>query len=152
MPFLYLNTRVVREGGTVVGSVSITDVETGLPGSMASVTETAGSTEAARRYRLTIPRGDKGEKGESGTMGAKGETGPPGEKGEVGAQGAKGEAGAPGLSAYQIACGNGFRGTETEWLHSLTGMQGDKGEPGADGLSAYQLAVDDGFVGTKAEW
>lgn len=33
------------------------------------------------------------------------------------------------LTAYGIAVKHGFRGTEAEWLASLTGEKGDKGEP-----------------------
>jgi hypothetical protein len=46
-------------------------------------------------------------------------------------------------SAYEIACDNGFEGTETEWLESLkggpqgpVGPQGPPGPAGADGLNA----------------
>ena len=46
-----------------------------------------------------------------------------------------------GKSAYEVAVENGFSGTETEWLASLTG---------ADGKSAYQIAVENGFTGTEA--
>lgn len=38
-----------------------------------------------------------------------------------------------GLSAYQVACGNGFDGTEEEWLASLKGDKGDQGNTGAKG-------------------
>ena len=38
-----------------------------------------------------------------------------------------------GKSAYEIAVGNGFEGTEEEWLESLKGDKGDQGEPGAKG-------------------
>ena len=48
-----------------------------------------------------------------------------------------------GKSAYEVAKENGFNGTETEWLASLTG---------ADGKSAYQIAVENGFTGTETEW
>lgn len=54
--------------------------------------------------------------------------------------------GDPGLSAYEIACLHGFRGTETEWLASL------QGQTGADGKSAYDIALDEGYVGTVEEW
>lgn len=91
-----------------------------------------------------------------------------------GGTGAPGPAGADGASAYQVAVGNGFTGTEQEWLDSLKGEKGDRGETGAqgepgqdatgsgeagpagqdgaDGDSAYQVAVDEGFEGTKQEW
>ena len=43
-----------------------------------------------------------------------------------------------GDSAYEVAVGNGFAGTESEWLDSLVGEQG---EPGGQ---YYQAAVGDG--------
>jgi hypothetical protein len=56
-------------------------------------------------------------------------------------------------SAYDVAVSNGFVGTESEWLDSLTGPQGDQGLPGADGSTydasvslpntSYALTVDD---------
>ncbi len=39
----------------------------------------------------------------------------------------------PGLSAYEVAVGNGFAGTEAEWLESLIGAQGDIGPEGPQG-------------------
>jgi lysophospholipase L1-like esterase len=44
-----------------------------------------------------------------------------GEKGDKGSKGDKGNAGSNGKSAYEIACDNGFTGTEAEWLASLGG-------------------------------
>lgn len=58
----------------------------------------------------------------------------------------KGKQGDEGKSAYEIAVGNGFSGTEAEWLESLRGRQGD------DGFSAYDVAVRNGFSGTEEEW
>lgn len=76
-----------------------------------------------------------------------------------------------GFSAYEVACQNGFEGTEQEWLASLVGPAGksayqlavDQGYEGTlaewlaslkgpAGDSAYQIAVEEGFVGTKAQW
>lgn len=46
-----------------------------------------------------------------------------------------------GKSAYEIAVGNGFEGTEAEWLESLVGK------------SAYEIAVNEGkYTGTEAEF
>ena len=42
-------------------------------------------------------------------------------------------AGRPGKSAYEIACENGFEGTEAQWLATLAGPKGDVGEPGPKG-------------------
>ena len=86
-------------------------------------------------------------------------------------QGAKGDT---GDSAYQEAVGQGFEGSEEEWLASLKGETGDsaydeavkqgfdgtkeewiaslKGAKGDTGDSAYQEAVKQGFEGSKEEW
>ena len=42
--------------------------------------------------------------------------------------------GPAGASAYEVACQNGFEGSEAEWLASLKGDKGDKGDPGERGL------------------
>ena len=64
-----------------------------------------------------------------------------------------GRCGPPGKSAYQIACDNGFVGTEKEWLESLRGPEGlhghigpkgPKGDPG----SGVRI---DGYVDTPKE-
>lgn len=55
-------------------------------------------------------------------------------------------AGSDGKSAYELAVENGYEGTLTEWLDSLTG------EAGEDGASAYELAVENGYEGTLDEW
>ena len=54
-----------------------------------------------------------------------------------------------GASAYDIAVGEGFVGTESEWLESLKGQDGDSG---IDGMSAYEIACFYGFDGTEEEW
>lgn len=54
--------------------------------------------------------------------------------------------GPSGPSAYDVAVGGGFVGTEAEWITSL------EGNPGTEGASAYQVAVASDFVGTEAEW
>lgn len=72
--------------------------------------------------------------------------------------GASGQDGADGASAYELAVGNGFSGTEAEWLESLIGADGadgtngTNGVDGSDGDSAYQVAVNNGFTGTEAQW
>lgn len=43
--------------------------------------------------------------------------------------------GKDGKSAYEIAVGNGFEGTEQEWLDSLQGEPGVAGKDGADGYT-----------------
>ncbi|WP_242362058.1 hypothetical protein [Limosilactobacillus antri] len=98
-----------------------------------------------------------------------------------GPEGKPGKQGEPGLSAYQLAVKSGFKGSESEWLASLShGPKGDpgksayqewlanghsgseadflnsligpQGKPGETGKSAYQVAVDNGFKGTESEW
>lgn len=77
-------------------------------------------TPLARELNLTLPRGQKGERGE---------------------QGIPGTYAGKGDSAYQIAVAEGFTGTEAEWLASLKGEKGEKGD-GA-GLAATELGSTD---------
>jgi hypothetical protein len=90
-----------------------------------------------------------------------GSPGPQGNTGAAGPAGAPGANGLAGASAYQIAVGHGFSGSEGQWLASLAGAagaagaKGDKGDPGDTGLtgpSAYQLAISNGFTGSESEW
>ncbi len=87
--------------------------------------------------------------------GVPGATGP---RGEVGPKGDPGDNGLSGASAYQIALGNGFNGTEEQWLASLVGPQGSQGTPGSNGgigmtgASAYQVALSNGFTGSESAW
>lgn len=46
-------------------------------------------------------------------------------------KGDKGDTGENGKSAYEVACANGFSGTETEWLMSLKGEDGKDGSGGS---------------------
>lgn len=47
-----------------------------------------------------------------------------------------GPMGAPGVSAFGVAVGNGFVGTEAEWLASLVGAAGLQGPAGSDGADS----------------
>ena len=81
------------------------------------------------------PKGDQGIQGEvgpKGIQGIQGEVGPKGDQGEVGPQGIQG---LEGESAYLVAVGNGFVGTEAEWLASLVGPEG----PAGSGVEDYKL-------------
>lgn len=84
--------------------------------------------------------------------------GPAGERGIPGPKGDTGDNGQVGASAYHVALGNGFTGTEAAWLTTLVGPKGDTGNDGQDGdtgltgASAYQLAISNGFTGSEAEW
>lgn len=62
---------------------------------------------------IAVANNLKGQKGDKGDTGEKGDNGDKGERGSEGFQGER------GLSAYSIAVGNGFEGTEEEWLISL---------------------------------
>lgn len=54
--------------------------------------------------------------------------------------------GEDGASAYEVAVANGYLGSESDWLDSLSGVDGD------DGASAYEVAVANGFSGSEVEW
>ena len=69
------------EAGTAA-TIEVGTVTTGEAGSSASVTN-SGTTSAAV-FDFVIPRGDKGEKGDTGLQGPKGDTGPQGPQGEKG--------------------------------------------------------------------
>lgn len=67
--------------------------------------------------------------------GEKGDTGSAGRDGRDGRNGNNGVNGINGISAYQVAVGTGFIGTETEWISSLKGDQGLAGIDGSEGWS-----------------
>lgn len=71
-------------------------------------------------------------------------------KGDKGDQGDPGVSGQPGKSAYELAVEQGFKGTEAQWLESLS--HGPAGKTGADGKSAYQVAQENGFKGSEQDW
>lgn len=51
-----------------------------------------------------------------------------------------------GKGAYEIACDQGFKGTENQWIESLQGQNGAKGD------SAYKAAITGGYDGNEAEF
>ncbi|KAA0958277.1 hypothetical protein FQ085_00765 [Planococcus sp. ANT_H30] len=55
--------------------------------------------------------------------------------------------GADGWSAYQIAVGNGFAGSEVDWIASLKGEQGIQGSSGT-----AALAINDSVKNTSQTW
>lgn len=78
-------------------------------------------------------------KGGKGDMGIRGPQGPAGvvvnEEGIlVGAQGEQGK------SAYDVACDNGFEGSQGQWLESLKGAAG---KDGADGSVSFNDLTDE---------
>ena len=67
--------------------------------------------------------------------------------------------GKDGLSAYELACRQGFDGTLDEWLASLKGEDGSDGTNGADGKDGetdvnalYAFAKQNGFSGTYSDF
>lgn len=62
-----------------------------------------------------------------------------------GPEGPPGEPGADGKSAYQIAVGNGFTGTEAEWLASL---KGEPGPPGENASAENIYSLEEQKIGT----
>lgn len=110
---------------------------------------------------LTGPQGQRGETGQQGLQGIqgpvgltgpKGDTGPKGAdglQGPIGPQGLQGERGRDGKSAYEIAEGDLYFGSEEAWVKSLKGAKGDKGDPGVGipqklTLSGNTLTLSDG--------
>ena len=80
--------------------LGIGTVTTGGAGSSAGATITG--TSPSQTLNLTIPRGDKGDTGNTGPKGDKGDTGntgPKGNKGDTGNTGPKGDPGSPGTPA-----------------------------------------------------
>lgn len=63
-----------------------------------------------------------------------------------------GPQGATGKSNYEIAVDNGFIGTESEWLLTITGPQGEVGPQGIQGIQGIQgLKGDTGLQGPKGD-
>lgn len=143
-----------RDG--VTPTFSIESVETGEPGTDAEVTMTGDAPNHGLRF--VIPRGNKGDKGDTGGPGAKGDKGEPGAKGEPGSPGAKGDKGDPGatpnltigavttLEAGQNATAS-MGGTAESPVLSLGIPRGAKGEPGQGGAGAYYVELDGDFPG-----
>ena len=108
-------------------TIEVGTVTTGGPGTDAAVTNTGTETDAVLNF--VIPRGDKGEKGDTG------EQGPQGEKGDAGPAGPQGEAGPTGPQGPKGDTGDtGPQGIKGDT--GATGPQGPKGEPGEDGVAA----------------
>lgn len=96
-------------------------------------------------------------KGTKGDMGVRGPQGAPGIALDSEGIQLVGEKGDPGKSAYEIACDNGFIGTEEEWLESLEGAVSfdelsEAQKESLKGDSAYEVACANGFEGTEEEW
>ena len=90
------------------------------------------------------PQGDAGPQGPAGADGADGAQGPAGADGATGPAGQDGSDGSDGASAYEIAVANGFSGSESEWLTSLSGVNTTEFQDlvtRMDGLDANQTAL-----------
>ena len=148
-------------------TITVGTVSTGEPGTQVSVTNSGTATEAILNF--TIPRGEKGLKGDTGPEGPKGETGEKGDTGPEGPQGepgAKGDPGAAGKSAtIQIGVVSATEpggnptvqnvGTSTDAVFNFTfprGEQGEKGEKGDTGDTGPRgPAGQDGAQGPSGE-
>lgn len=148
-------------------TITVGTVSTGEPGTQVSVTNSGTSTDAILNF--TIPRGEKGLKGDTGPEGPKGETGEKGDTGPEGPQGepgAKGDPGAAGKSAtIQIGVVSATEpggnptvqnvGTSTDAVFNFTfprGEQGEKGEKGDTGDTGPRgPAGQDGAQGPSGE-
>ena len=69
-------------------------------------------------------------------QGSTGTQGPPGPPGPPGPQGPRGEPGENGKSAFQLATENGFNGSLSEWLNSLSGGESNSSSAGGTGSTA----------------
>lgn len=96
---------------------------------------------------LASLKGKDGVDGKDGldATGGSGTTGPQGQKGDKGDMGL---AGADGKSAYEVAQGNGYTGTEVEWLASLKGQDGKDGV-GSNITAGDNIEVTDNADGSK---
>jgi len=111
------------------GSVTVGNVSTGAPGTMASVTNSGTPINAVLNFTIpqgaTGPQGLQGEKGDKGDTGATGAQGPQGEQGPQGIQGERGPQGIQGVQGE-----TGPQGPQGEM-----GPQGVKGDRGPQGYT-----------------
>lgn len=83
-------------------------------------------------------------KGKDGRPGINGKNGSDGKSGK------NGKDGKDGLSAYQIACKNGYIGSKKEWIESLKGKDGNNVLLRVDTDPA--LFPDENYCGTHIQW
>ena len=83
------------------------------------------------KFNMVLPKGDKGDKGDTGAQGLKGDTGAQGPKGDTGAQGLQGIPGPKGDTGAQGA--QGLKGDPG--AQGPKGDKGEKGDPGAKGAT-----------------
>ncbi len=141
------------EAGTAA-TIEVGMVTTGEAGSSASVTNSG--TNSAAVFDFVIPKGDKGEKGDTGPQGPQGEKGdtgpqgPQGEKGDTGPQGPQGEKGDTGPQGPQGEKGDTgtWDGTIPDHEHTVsditdfpTSLPANGGDADTlDGLHANEIA------------
>lgn len=87
----------------------------------ASVEKTI-SEDGSVQLKLSVPKGEPGQRGEQGQQGIEGPQGEVGPQGPAGPQGPQGPAG-DGESAYQSAVEAGYTGTEAEFYAALVTLQ-----------------------------
>lgn len=123
--------------------------DTGEPGQSAYQLALAKGYDGTERQWLASLRGEKGDTGLAGKDGSAGINGK---------DGLNGLAGKDGASAFEIAKGHGFSGSEFDWVESLRGKQGPPGigkdgrdgRETVDGRDALELDVLDGIDETRS--
>lgn len=127
-------------------TITVGTVSTGEPGTQVSVTNSGTATDAILNF--TIPRGEKGLRGDTGPTGPKGDpgkTGPAGPTGPQGDPGAKGDPGDAGKSAtIKIGVVSATEpggnptvenvGSATDAVFNFTLPRGEAGPAGEQGL------------------
>lgn len=116
-----------------------------------------GSGNPKYKFNVVLPKGDKGDKGDTSAQGLKGDTGAQGPKGDIGAQGIqgvpgpKGDKGDPGAKGATGATGaTGPQGPQG--IQGIQGPKGDKGDPGAKGATGATGATGpQGIQGPKGD-
>lgn len=106
-------------------TITVGTVTTGEAGTSAAVTNSGSSSAAV--FNFTIPRGAKGDKGDTG------ETGPKGDTGAQGPAGADGATFTPSVDSSGNLSWTNDGGLENPQTVNIRGPQGAKGDTGAQG-------------------
>ena len=138
----------------ITPTLSIGTVITGNEGSNASVT--IGGSLPNYTLNFTIPKGDKGDKGDIGAKGDKGDIGDKGDKGDTGANGQDGITPtlSVGTTTTGVAGSNAsvsMEGSSPNYTLNFTipkGDKGDKGDVGAKGQDGITPTLSIGTVTT----